>query len=198
MTRLIVWRHGRTEWNVSSRVQGHTDVDLDAIGLREAAEAAPAIAAFGPDTIVSSDLRRAVHTAAALAEVTSLPVEYDARLRERDFGPWQGLTVAEIERDYPDEWARWRAGESLTIAGIETEDDLAKRATLAFRDIADRANAGTTVVVTHGGTARVGCAGLLGWPAAAWHTLGGLGNCHRAELEFSATRGWRLTAYNVR
>ncbi len=101
MTRLIVWRHGRTEWNVSSRVQGHTDVDLDDIGLREAAEAAPAIAAFGPDLIVSSDLRRAAHTAAALAEVTGLPVEYDARLRERDFGPWQGLTVAEIERDYP-------------------------------------------------------------------------------------------------
>jgi broad specificity phosphatase PhoE len=198
MTRLIIWRHGRTEWNVSDRVQGHADVDLDEVGLREAAESAPAIAALRPDTIVSSDLRRAVHTAAALSEVTGLPVAYDARLRERNFGPWQGLTVTEIEHDYPEEWARWRAGEPLTIAGIETEDDLGKRAAAAFRDIADQAAGGTTVVVTHGGTTRAGCAGLLGWPPAVWHTLGGLRNCARAELEYSRTRGWRLTAYNLR
>src|SRR5690606_19337304 len=81
--RLILWRHGQTAWNVTGRVQGQTDVDLDETGVAQAAATAPRVAQYRPDLIVSSDLRRAARTAAALADVTGLPVEYDARLRER-------------------------------------------------------------------------------------------------------------------
>ncbi len=59
MTRLIVWRHGNTTWNAESRVQGQTDVALNELGRRQAVEAAPLLAALGPDAIVASDLRRA-------------------------------------------------------------------------------------------------------------------------------------------
>jgi len=197
MTRLIIWRHARTEWNATDRVQGQTDVDLDEAGVAQAAGSAPRVAAFSPDLIVSSDLRRAARTAEALSAITGLEVDHDARLRERNYGPWQGLRLVEIEQRYPDEYGRWRAGVPLRDPGIETVDDLAKRATAVMRDVAERVGDGTAVVVTHGGTARVGCAGLLGWPPSALHTLGGLGNCHHADIRYTSTRGWQLRSYNA-
>src|SRR5262245_57678162 len=100
MIRLVIWRHGRTAWNESGRFQGQADVDLDTAGAAQAVDAAPRVAAYRADLIVSSDLLRAARTAQALAAVTGLPVEHDARLRERNFGPWQGLTQAEIEKRF--------------------------------------------------------------------------------------------------
>ena len=67
MTRLIIWRHGNTDWNAASRVQGQTDVPLNDLGREQAREAAPLLAALRPDAIVASDLSRAADTAAALA-----------------------------------------------------------------------------------------------------------------------------------
>ncbi|MER7168943.1 histidine phosphatase family protein, partial [Micromonospora sp. NPDC000207] len=62
MTRLIVWRHGNTEWNAAGRVQGQTDVPLNDRGRDQARAAAPLLAALRPDAIVSSDLSRAADT----------------------------------------------------------------------------------------------------------------------------------------
>src|SRR2546428_10390762 len=107
MTRLIIWRHGRTAWNHLRRVQGRLDIDLDEIGLAQAEQAAPALAAYEPQVLVSSDLIRARRTAQALAAITNLPVDLDPRLRERDYGPWQGLTHPEIQARYPVDYARW-------------------------------------------------------------------------------------------
>lgn len=198
MIRLIVWRHGRTEWNATDRVQGQTDVDLDSTGVAQAAAAAPRLAAYRPDLIVCSDLRRAVRTADELAGLTGRTVEYDPRLRERDFGPWQGLTGAEIRERFPGDYARLGTAAPLSDPGIETIDDMAKRAVAAFRDAAERVGPdGTAVLVTHGGTARVGCAGLLGWPQETWHTLGALGNGHHAEMRHTDPRGWQLVAHNL-
>ena len=109
MTRLIIWRHGNTDWNAGDRVQGQSDSPLNARGRDQAAAAAPLLAALRPDAIVSSDLSRAADTAGALAAVTGLPVSFDARLRERHFGIWQGLTLDEIAERYPTEYAAWRA-----------------------------------------------------------------------------------------
>jgi len=63
MTRLIVWRHGRTEWNLAGRVQGQTDIPLDDVGVAQAVQVAPRLAALHPDVLVASDLRRASDTA---------------------------------------------------------------------------------------------------------------------------------------
>jgi broad specificity phosphatase PhoE len=197
MTRLIIWRHGRTEWNASDRVQGQTDVDLDEVGVAQAVASAGRIAAYAPILVASSDLRRAARTADAVAAVTGRQVEHDPRLRERNYGPWQGLTLGEIEERYPADYARWRAGLPFHDPAIETVDEFAKRATAALGDVADRVGEGTAIVVTHGGTARIGCAGLLGWPLAAWHTLGGLDNCHHAVLRHTRVRGWQLRGYNL-
>src|SRR5690606_23992047 len=136
--RLILWRHGQTAWNVTGRVQGQTDVDLDETGVAQAAATAPRVAEYRPDLIVSSDLRRAARTAAALADVTGLPVEYDARLRERYYGEWQGLEHAEIKERYPEQYARWGVVEPIGVDTIELLPDMAARVAEAMRDIAER------------------------------------------------------------
>jgi len=198
MIRLVIWRHGQTEWNAAGRTQGHSDIDLDDAGRAQAAEAAPRVAAYHPDVIVSSDLLRAAHTAEALAVLTGLPVEPDARLRERHFGPWQGLTNDEIRERYPDEYGRFGHVGPVANPAIETLDDMAKRVGAACRDAVERLEpGGTAVVVTHGGTARVACGSVLGWPPDVWHTLGALHNCHHAVLRRTDTRGWQLASHNV-
>ncbi|SCF44933.1 histidine phosphatase family protein [Micromonospora mirobrigensis] len=197
MTRLIVWRHGNTEWNATSRVQGQTDVPLNDLGREQARAAAPLLAALRPDAIVASDLRRAADTAAALAALTGLPVHSDARLRERHFGQWQGLHLTEAAERFPDEFARWRAGHPDPGAGLETLDDLGKRVAGALQDAADATPGGTIVLATHGGAARQGVGHLLGWEHAVLRAVGSLANCHWTELRHDDTRGWQLRAHNV-
>ena len=196
MTRLLVWRHGRTAWNAEHRCQGHTDIDLDEIGMEQAVAAAPRIAGEEPDLIISSDLSRATSTARPLAELTGLPFKVDERLRERFFGPWQGLVPAEIEDRYPEDYPRLNSAVPITIPGIESESSLAHRVVATMHDAAERVGYGTAVLVTHGGAARVGCALLLGWPVEAWHTLSVLDNCRFADLRRHPTRGWQIHGYN--
>ena len=196
MTRLIVWRHGRTAWNAEHRFQGQTDVDLDETGVRQASAAALRLAALKPDLIISSDLTRATSTAAPLAELTGLPVKIDPRLRERHFGPWQGLTSAEIEERYPDDFLRWGSVSPIQNSEIESVPAMTHRVTAAFRDAVAQAGEGTAVLVTHGGSARIGCAVLLGWRAEIWHTLKVLDNCRVTDLRLHSLRGWQLHAHN--
>ena len=198
MSRLLVWRHGNTDWNAGHRVQGQTDVPLNALGHQQAVDAAELLARFRPDAIVASDLRRAADTAAALAALTGLPVKSDPRLRERYFGAWQGLTMTEVAETRPDEYARWTSGADHISDDVETLDDLGKRVAEALRDAATAAPPGGTVVVaTHGAAARQGVGHLLGWPREQLRTLRALQNCHWVELTHDAARGWQVAAYNV-
>jgi len=197
VSRLIVWRHGNTDWNATNRVQGQTDVPLNALGRQQAADTAPLLAAMRPAAIVASDLQRAADTAAALAALTGLPVSYDKRLRERFFGAWQGLTTSEVVERFPADYARWRAGEELN-GDIETLHDLGSRVATAFEAAASLTPPGGTVVVaTHGAAARQGIERLVGWPSGAGRTLRPLGNCHWVELVHDQRRGWQIETYNL-
>ena len=89
--RVLLLRHGQTSWNAEDRFQGQTDVDLDDVGRRQASRAARLLAALQPHALVSSDLRRARDTAAALATLTGLEAVSDPRLRETYAGAWQGI-----------------------------------------------------------------------------------------------------------
>jgi probable phosphoglycerate mutase len=197
MSRLIIWRHGNTDWNGSDRVQGQTDIRLNDLGRSQAVAAARRLAALRPDAVVASNLVRAAETAGTLAAQTGLPVRLDTRLRERFFGEWQGHTIDEIRRRWPREYADWRAGVPAPGCGIESLDDMAKRVGEAMFDAVEAAPGGTVVVVTHGGAARQGCGALLGWSADTLHALGGLDNCHWTELRHDPARGWRMRAHNV-
>jgi probable phosphoglycerate mutase len=197
VSRLIVWRHGNTDWNATHRVQGQTDVPLNALGRQQAVDAAELLVKMRPDVIVASDLHRAADTAAALAALTGLSISYDKRLRERFFGNWQGLTMAEVAELYPEQYERWTAGR--VVGGeVEALADLGLRVSEALQAAAALAPPGGTVVVaTHGAAARQGIGYLLGWPLEQLRTLRALQNCHWVELTHDRERGWQVAAYNV-
>lgn len=116
--RVVLWRHGRTAWNAEGRFQGQLDVELDEEGRAQAERAGRLLASLAPTMLVSSDLRRAVDTASALARHVDLPVQVDADLRETYAGKWQGLTGVEIAARFPAEHARWTAGDPQLRVGV--------------------------------------------------------------------------------
>jgi probable phosphoglycerate mutase len=197
VTRLLLWRHGQTAWNAADRVQGQSDVDLSEVGRAQAEEAAARLAGLRPDVIVTSDLRRAADTAGALAAITGLDVSHDARLRERHYGQWQGLTNPEIAERWPEEHERWRAGLPMPEFGIEDLDEVGKRMADALQDVSGRAPGATIVVASHGSAIRRGTIAMLGWPESVIGTVGIIANCHWVELRLDARRGWQLRAYNA-
>jgi broad specificity phosphatase PhoE len=197
VTRLLVVRHGRTGYNAAHLIQGQLDVELDDTGRAQAAAVAARLVGYEPVAIVSSDLRRAADTAAPLAALTGLPIQADPRLRERSFGAWQGLHGSEIAERHPAEYARWRSGQEVDGCGVESTDELAKRAREALQDAAALAPDGTVVVFSHGGTSRYGMAALFGWSGEVLHAFAPLGNCRWIELRRDRERGWQLRGYNL-
>lgn len=190
--RILLWRHGRTAWNVERRFQGQADPPLDDLGRTQAVEAAAMLAAFAPVAIVSSDLRRAQETAAPLAVRLGLPVALDRRLRERSLGHWEGLTRTEVARLYPTELADWLAGREDCQPGSEPRAEVAERAMAALADTVGE----TVVLVTHSATAIALTGRLLGLPQPLWRGVGPLANCHWSELR-ADDHGWRLRAHNI-
>jgi probable phosphoglycerate mutase len=194
--RLLIWRHGRTEWNAAGRFQGQLDPPLDDVGRDQAALAAAHLVAggLGPEetVVVSSDLTRAAETAATLTALLGVPLRLDPRLRELSLGTWEGLTRAEIAERYPDQYADWTSGRPVHGRGSEDPEAVARRALAALADLPPCAEA---VVVTHGGTGLRLIEALLGLDAGRPRVLGALGNCAWSELSCSAGR-WRLLRHN--
>ena len=190
--RVLLLRHGRTAWNAQHRFQGQADPPLDEAGKAQAFEVAALVGALGPDLVLSSDAKRALQTAAPLAEITGLPVVPEPRFRERSLGHWEGLTRDEVAERYPDEYADWMAGRDVSRRGGETREQVAARAFEAFSEINDDIH--LAVIVTHSATAMALCAALLGLPPRD-PVLAPLANCHWSELRHGSR--WELRAHNV-
>ncbi len=199
--RVVLWRHGRTEWNVAGRVQGQTDTSLDDVGREQARAAAARLASLRPVRILSSDLERACDTAEELSRVTGVPVELDERLREMNFGEREGLTWRESWDRFPelmkamleDREERFPQAELHAEAGARLSEAL----TEALESLEDEQ---TLVVVAHGAVLRVGACTFLGFPETTWRTFAGLSNCSWIALEqISPAHGtrWRLTEWNA-
>ena len=157
--RLILVRHGESEWNASGRVQGQADPALSPAGREEALRIATLVLAERPEVVVSSDLRRASETAGLLG---AGPVETDARWRESAMGDWTGRPGAELLADPSGAFAAWREGRASPPGG-ESFDQMRARVGAAARDLEAR-GVGRVVVVTHGGPVRAACAELAGLP----------------------------------
>jgi broad specificity phosphatase PhoE len=196
--RLVLWRHGRTAWNVEGRAQGSTDVPLDEVGREQARDAAARLASLRPSLLWSSTLSRATATAAELAALTGLHVHADARLQEINTGERQGLTLDELRERFPDVWRAFMAGDELPRArGGETEAEVADRMSATMHEATERLGAGEVgVLVSHGVSIRVGLCRFLGLPHGHWHTLAGVSNCAWVVVE-EWRRGWRLVDYNA-
>ncbi len=196
MTRLVLVRHGQSAWNAQHRIQGQSGEGLTEVGRAQADGTAAWVASTHPDAVlVSSDLQRCRETAAPIAAALGREVVEDPDLRERSFGRWEGLSLAEVEAADPELWRRWRSGEDVVAeVGGESGDALARRVTAAYqRHVDQRGGAGRTiVVVTHGGPVWHGMHALLDLP---WATLGGVGNAAVSEL-VRGDRSWWCESWN--
>lgn len=151
-TRIVAIRHGETDWNVATRIQGQLDIDLNHTGRWQAERVAQALSDEALDVIYASDLSRAHATAQAVAQHAGVPLRTDPGLRERGFGVFEGLTFAEIERRFPDQARRWRQRDAaFGPAGGETLRAFYDRAVAAVAALAARHRGQHIALVTHGG-----------------------------------------------
>jgi 2,3-bisphosphoglycerate-dependent phosphoglycerate mutase len=171
---LWLIRHGESTWNVRGLAQGHCDeARLTARGERQATELATELSTQPIKTLYASDLRRALETAAPLAEVLGLTVTHDARLRERSLGVLEGSASAAISPEVTGLRAQRVADPDARPDGGESVRDLYERATSFADELATRDHPGDVAVVAHGGTLRVLYAYLHGIAVErmAWEPL---------------------------
>ena len=195
--KIVLWRHGQTDWNIENRFQGHTDLALNAVGKFQVEHAAKVLIGLNPVKIVASDLTRTRETAAALSALTSLEVVLDAGLRETNGGNWEGRTGEENRAEDEENFIGWLHGDDRPAGGIgERRSEVAAR-TLAviMREIADVD--GTVIFVTHGGSARCILGSILDLPLDKWAKLGGLSNASWSVLEQNSFGAWFLTEHNA-
>lgn len=197
LRRLVLWRHGETDYNAAGRMQGHLDSALTQVGWNQARFAVPALARFEPDLVIASDLRRATDTATVLAESIGVPLRIDKRLRETHLGEWQGMTGAEVDERSPGERERWRLDSTWAPPGGESRVDVADRAVEVVTDLLRAEEPSETVLLAaHGGLIVALTARLLDLPITSWPILAGIANCHWVELGVREGT-WRLHAYNA-
>jgi broad specificity phosphatase PhoE len=151
-TRLLLARHGETDWNRIGRWQGHADEPLNDAGREQAAELAEQLVDHGISAIYASDLRRASETARIVGERLGLPVVEHPGLREIDVGSWSGLTRDEVRERFPEGFERWLGGE-IGHDG-ETREQLTDRVVATVERTAARHDGETVLIVTHGGAIR--------------------------------------------
>ncbi len=153
-TTTTIWlvRHGETDWNTGSRVQGTTDIPLNSTGLTQARLVANRLATFSLDAILSSPLSRAMQTATPLAEQLGFPVHPVPGLAERDFGSFQGKTPDQVAEEDPSGYQRWQTRDPNFIpSGGESLVQFRDRVAQAL-DAVIQARLGQTIAVfTHGG-----------------------------------------------
>lgn len=153
--RLVLLRHGQTALSVERRYSGHGDPELTGLGQEQAAAAARAIAGrlarhdVTPAVILSSPLRRARQTAAAVAETTGADIEVREAFVETDFGGWEGLTFAEARERDPDLHARWLGDSTVAPPGGESFAAVGERVGAELRRIVETFAGDTVVVVSH-------------------------------------------------
>ena len=145
MTRILLLRHGQSEWNALGRWQGQADPPLSDLGRKQAMYASERIGAV--DAIIASDLQRASDTAFIIGEAIGTgPILTDERLRERDAGEWSGLTRVEIDEAYPGYLAEGRRP-----ASVETDESVLARVHAALADLHARYEGADVLAVAHGG-----------------------------------------------
>ena len=151
-TRILAIRHAQTAWNADGRIQGHRDIGLDATGQLQADRLATALADEQLHAIYSSDLSRALQTAAPLQSRNGVPLHTDSGLRERAFGEFEGLSFARIEQRWPEQAQRWRQRDpDFGPPGGETLTAFRDRVLAAVDRLAHAHRGHAIGLVTHGG-----------------------------------------------
>ena len=209
-SRIVLLRHGQTDFNLARRFQGRIDKPLNKVERTQAQAAAavllsrlcePSIevgmitaesarSSYGGGVrIVASPLGRAVDTArivARMCDVAGYPCEgpeLDERLTERFYGTFEGKTYEEIAAEHPEAYAQYRAEGECDGAQVECSDIVGARVREAVLEAAQACRGDQAlVVVSHGSAIARGIVALLGLDPAVFNGLRGVDNCHWSEL----------------
>lgn len=159
--RIVLVRHGQTEWNRVERFRGRVDLPLNATGVAQARAVAEKLASlFAISAVYTSPLRRSVQTAKAIAARFGVPLIPDDGFTDIDYGQWQGLSPEEVAQAYPDLYRAWLGQPHLVrIPGGESLLEVRERATKSFWEVAGRHNNETIAIVSH----QVVCKVLMGY-----------------------------------
>lgn len=191
-TRILVLRHGETDWNITKKIQGWKGTGLNATGLKQARAAARRLKAHWKiDAVISSDLKRAFQTAEVAAKPFRLKVAKSKLARERRFGDWEGKNIQQVleryklnksERRDPFLSFNPRGGESMAVFSRRMEKLL---------KWVEKEHAGQTVLlVTHGGPMRILACRATGIPWKSYYRLGRPANAALSLIEVQGGVRW--------
>ena len=187
--RILLARHGVTEWNRSRRFQGRTDSELSADGLLQAEKLSVCVRAWKPDVVFTSPLKRAFSTASKIAQPVILP-----ELEEINFGSWEGLSIDLLLSEHTESFVRWRADPFFNPPEDgEKWQSIHERLTRAF-EIMKSSGHERIAAISHGGIIRALFCVILGFdPHTIWNME--VFNCSVSEIEISGTDAKRTLIY---
>ena len=150
MTRLIIVRHGRTEWNRVEKFRGRADIGLDEVGMKQAEAAGKRIAEWPISAIYSSPLRRASTTAEIIAGSLGLKVRLLPGIIDIDYGAWQGLSTEDVVARDGYLYSQWiESPDKVQFPGGESFTEVRERTTSVVSDLIQRHPKETVVLVSH-------------------------------------------------
>lgn len=171
MVRIILIRHGETNWNLQGRYQGQEDTRLSEKGFAQAGLLAQGLKNVHLDLCISSPLKRSFLTCKACADLHHLQVHSDKRLTEINHGAWEGELACEIQAQYPEEFKTWHTEpHKVQMPGGENLEDVRRRARAAFDEYAEKYEGQTILVAAHDAVNKVIICDLLGLDMSHfWH-----------------------------
>ena len=180
MPKLLLVRHGQTDWNLEKRFQGLTDTTLNAMGIWQSKKVAVGLKSAEIHHLHASPLTRTKQTAQLINQHHNLPLQTDDRLRELGFGDWEGHTWTEIERDYPIHAAKY----TQNIANLPPNAEPLPAYELRIQSFIEsvRHTKGTHLIVSHGGTLRTLLCLLIGLSVLE-HWQFNMANCSITEID---------------
>jgi 2,3-bisphosphoglycerate-dependent phosphoglycerate mutase len=191
MTELLFIRHGETDWNVQQRFQGQLDVPLNATGHAQAQRMAFALANDRHDLLFSSDLQRAMQTAAPLAAAWQQNPMTLPGFREQNFGVLEGLDGTTVRAQRPQEWLRWLEFRAdYALPGGESTQQFHQRVMVAVQGLVATHAGQRIAVVTHGGVLD------MLWRSAQGLSLDGQRQCDIPNTGINRMR-WRDGALQI-
>jgi broad specificity phosphatase PhoE len=194
--RVLLCRHGETDFNATFRFQGQEDIPLNEVGQEQARLLRGRLAEEEVDLVFTSDLKRARATALTAMEGRHIEVVVDPRIREMAFGRWEGLTFAEIQDRFPDDVEKRRLDRMGFVIPDGGESLLAMCGRLDgfLGDVLPRHEGKSVLLVSHGGTTNGIISVLLGLPMSSWWRLRNQ-NANLSVIRFTP-EGPRLAVFN--
>ncbi len=194
--KLHVVRHGQTISNASGHIQGQSESALSELGRRQAQAVAEALLSHPLAAVYASDLGRAQETARPLAAACDLPMRLHTALRERHYGALEGLTWAQVERDYPQAYAALGQGTAdYRLPEGESRTELCARVVAVLDEIAARHAGREVAVVTHGGVASAFFSHVVGLDLSVRPQI----RTHNGSISTfeRSARGWKLITWGA-